>query len=457
MTGLGRSLTLVCAVALPHCGGPPRPTHIVLVSIDTLNRSALRAFDPSAAVHPELDRFAREAAVFTSAYSTAPWTLPAHASLLTGLYPDRHGAVHTDHTIAEGVTRLAGELRRAGFETVAFSDGGNLDREFGFAEGFDRYDDWSRAGLRQRRIPRDGRRTPISGANLFDRAVAYVSDGRDDDPPFFLFLHTYAVHDYYKLHPWAVSTVGPARSIEYYLHCLQGKARCTGEDWKALSELYEAELVNLDAGLGRLLTALDEKGLRQRTLIMLLTDHGEGFDVDRGRIHHAGRLHEDLLRVPLLVSGPGVRAGATDYPVSLVDVMPTILDFLDLAVPPGLDGESFADVLRGRERARSRPLYAMEHSYWWKSGARHYRPRIDPVPLSVAVIDAERWYIWGRDGEELYDMGTDPRQTENLVQLSLEVEELRALARKRDFRPAASPRADSVELDDRLRSLGYVE
>ena len=163
------ALAVLCAGAA--CSG--QPENIIIISIDALNRSALSAYDEDAPSLPHLDRFAEGAAVFSRAYASSSWTLPSHASLLTGLYPDRHGAMHWKQSVSEEVPTLAGLLREAGFETAAFTDGAFVSRAFGFARGFDRYDEWSdpEAAWRQDDLPRAGEPDEVPGRNLFDRAI----------------------------------------------------------------------------------------------------------------------------------------------------------------------------------------------------------------------------------------------------------------------------------------------
>jgi arylsulfatase A-like enzyme len=143
----------------------------VLISIDTLSRSALSSFDSSATARPALDALARESVRFTRAYSTAAWTLPAHASLLTGLYPDRHGATTFDVGIEPSAPTLAERLRAAGYETVAFTNGGLVSDWFGLGRGFERYDERVEPGAASAAIdlPRDGRSVDIPGMRLFER------------------------------------------------------------------------------------------------------------------------------------------------------------------------------------------------------------------------------------------------------------------------------------------------
>jgi len=203
---------LVTALALA-CGwlGRARPRNVVPISGDTLRRRSLGPFRRDAAELPNLDGFAHRSVIFETALTPAPWTLSAHASLLTGVYPDRHGATDPRRRIAPKRPTLAQELRQAALETVAVTDGGYVDRRFGFAAGFDRYNNWVRDPNRRPglSVPRGGAPDPQPGRTLFDRPIAYLAQRRSEDPPFF--LQAYAVHDYFRLEREAVRVLSAER------------------------------------------------------------------------------------------------------------------------------------------------------------------------------------------------------------------------------------------------------
>lgn len=455
-------LLLLLLPACARSASRPRP-NVLLLSIDTMNRSALRAYEPSAQELPTLDRLARESLVFERCYSTSPWTLPAQASLLTGLYPDRHGATQPKLHIDPEVSPLAQHLTEAGYETVGFTDGGFVDDSFGFAEGFGRYDEIATdESLAAMALPRSGGHTTVPGESLFDRTIRYLEE-RDPDQPFFCFVQTFTVHEYYQGREWARKRLGdvPLRSPKYYLECLTGKRRGSRADWRTLRRLYAMEMLHLDEGMGRLLEALDRLELRDSTVVVLLSDHGEGLDPEHGRIHHGGRLNADLIRVPFLVSGPGIEPGRSPAPVSLVDVAPTVLDLAGVTSPSEMDGRSFAEVLSGGAVDDERALYAEGYAFEWKDGVRHAVAGIQEEPYSLAVIQDDLFYIRSQTtGEELYRDDLDPEQRRNLVApsgaLPAEIEQLRALA---DLRQAARTKANEMiedeELRQRLDSLGY--
>jgi arylsulfatase A-like enzyme len=418
--------------------------NVVLLSVDTLGRSWLRAFNPDAPALATLDRFGESAARFGNALSPASWTLPAHASLLTGLYPDRHGATDPRRGLSVDVDTLASELLRQGLETVAFTDGGYLDPQFGFSRGFVRYDDSGALWWPRIRLPRFGRPNDQRGEDVFDRALAYLRQRKDGDPPFFLFLHTYAVHDYFKT---------TSVEAEHHLACLKGVASCNADEWTRLESLYADRLRVLDRALERLIDALS--GSARRTLVFLVSDHGEGFDHRRHRVHHGGRLDADVLGVPVFVRGPGIQPRTISEAVSLVDIAPTVLDYLGLPVPKDLDGCSLMPALRGHPMA-SRPLYAFEYGFQWRSGQRVKSEVVQRLPLSVAVIDGSRWFIRSMDGDAACDLAIDPGQDRCLRGQAFE--DLHRLATRR-IRPIGEGRAvvPPASLRERLRSLGYLE
>ena len=430
--------------------GPARPPIVLLISVDTMRRDALRAFDAGAAPLPNLDAFAAESARLERALSAASWTLPAHGSMLTGLYPPRHGATDPRVALGSEVATLAEGFRAQGFETVGITQGGYLDHRYGFGRGFDRYDD----AAPQAATIADAERS------VFDRAASLVA-ARKEPRPLFLFLQTFSVHDYFRLQPWAVASLAakPPRPAHEYAACLQGTRRCDAEEWSLLRELYAAEVRNLDACFGRLRGALESAGLWQDAVILVTSDHGEGFAPELDRIHHGGRLHEDLVRIPMLVHGPGIAAHAIETPVSLVDVAPTLLALAGIEPPAGLDGRSFASVLRGgKQDVGDRSLFAFEHYESWVFDTRIRSERISPRPLAIAVVAGDRWYLRSGKREWIYDVASDPHQEHDLSGTAPDLAALRAQGETEDVDRIETAHVESSEdLNARLRALGYVQ
>ncbi|HEX6884838.1 MAG TPA: sulfatase [Planctomycetota bacterium] len=442
----GGGLAILLLGALAGCGGAAPPPHVIVISIDTLRRDALAAFAPEAGPLLALDRLARDSVRFENALSSASWTLPAHASLLTGLYPDRHGATDRRVTLASQVPTLAERLAARGYETAAFTGGGFLDPEYGLGRGFERYAAKTH-GKQERAEDAEG---------LLARVADYL-DARRDGRPLFLFLHTYAVHNYYDARDEAAVRARQTRlaSRKAYVDCVLGRTSCPEETWETLEALYRAELELLDDAFARLVAELERAGLWHDAIVVLLSDHGEGFEPARGRIHHGGRLHADQLAIPLLVRVPGVAPRAEAAPVSLVDLMPTLLELTGTPVPPDLDGRSLAASLRDGTPLAPRPLLAMEHYFGWEEGKRDTSPEVLALPRELAVIDADGWYITGERPDELYGPA-DADQATNRLRTPAESEGYRARLGARPLARAESERAEEGEgLGNALDALGY--
>jgi len=440
------SLGQSCSLFEPSPGAGVE--NVIVLSVDALTRRALSAYDPAAKELPHLDRFSQGAVVFTNAFTSASWTLPAHASLFTGLYPDRHGLVRPGKKLTKDQKTLATLLHERRFETVGFTGGGFLSGSFGFGKGFERYDGWtaSRGWRPSVRLHQAG----SEDGNLFDRAVAYLRDVGKGDRPFFLFLHTYYVHDYYKFD-----------ENDELTECILGVKPCSPAVWDDLKGRYDQRLRDFDEGFGRLLAAMEKKGLDESTLLIVLSDHGEGFAPERGRIHHAGRLQEDVLRIPLLVAGPHLSHRLVDESVSLVDVLPTVAELLGIPAEERLDGVSFAKSLYGKSSPRGssppRTLLAMEHAYRWVDGRRIDFRAPEDGTASYAVIHRNLYYVREGDREEIYDMRADPEQRRNLAASSFDSTPFRrAVEARAGFEAGGEAMPMDKELEDRLRSLGYI-
>ena len=446
------TLALLAALALAapaqaEAAGPP---HVILISIDTLRRDALAALSSEAGALPALDRLAAEGVRFANAFSSSSWTLPAHASLLTGLYPDKHGATDRRTTLAEGVATLAETLAGRGYETVALTGTGFLQAKFGLGRGFARHE----------YVQAEHKQEPAeSGQALRGRLTTYLA-GRSAGQPLFLFLHSYAVHNYFDARAEALARLGTGgasglKQRKLNVDCLLGRTRCPSDSWDQMRALYRSELELFDAALADMRAELERAGLWQNAIVVLLSDHGEGFDPTRQRIHHSGRLHADQLRIPLLVRGPGLAPREERTPVSIVDLMPTLLELVGAPVPAGLDGISLAASLRSGQAPAARPLLAMEHYFLWVDGRREMTPEVRPLPRELAVIDGRGCFITSERGDELYALD-DLEQRNNLLTGAEQAARYRALLGARPLpRPSSEAPGEDEELRQALDGLGY--
>lgn len=454
-----RRALLLVALALSGCSPDP-PPDLVVLSVDALNPGVLRAWNPAAPAHPQLDALAAQSVRLVAAYAPASWTLPSHASLLTGLYPDRHGATHWSRALRTDVPVLAEQLQREGYQTVAFTDGGFVGYRYGLGRGFDRYNGFALSATEaSKELPRGGKRLEVPGSALFDRALAWLREApAPDAPPLFLFLHTFTVHDYFNRRPWAERALHGASRLSRAegRYCLWGWRTCSPAEWQELEALYAAEVARFDVSLGLLLEALRARGSWDRTVLIVLSDHSEGFDPARRRIHHAGRVDADALHVPLLIRIPGVPPRDERTLVSLVDLAPTLLALAGAPPLPRADGVSLLPLLREGAPPAERTLFASERAYRWTANGRQEVPKVSARPLAVAAIRGDGIYQWGADGSEQLSPLRDGDPAPEVSPETLEAWRRRAVDRMEPSEPGPLVTTDA-ELEEQLRSLGYAE
>lgn len=410
-------VALSVSLAVAACRPAPVPATfdkapVILVSIDTLRADHLPAYGYKGVATPALDALARDAVVFENAYSPVPLTLPAHASLLSGELPPAHGVrdnLGYRFDAAKHAT-LQSLLKARGYATGAAVSAYVLHRSTGIAQGFDFFDDAVDTSAGGHSIGQAQR----PGGESARRALAWLSG--IGAAPAFLFLHLYEPHS-----PYAPPE--PYRT-------------------RYASAPYDGEIAAADAVVGSVVAELKAKGLYDRALIVVLSDHGEGLN-DHGEEYHGILLYREALHVPLLVKLPGAaRAGErVSRPVGLVDVMPTVASLVGVAPPAGIAGQA---LLGGAAPAApavySETFYPRIHLGW--SELR-------------SLIDARYHYIDG-PRPELFDIASDPGERTNL--LASDPGRAAALrdALGRIEGGFAAPAAASAEQSERLAALGYI-
>jgi arylsulfatase A-like enzyme/Flp pilus assembly protein TadD len=389
----------------PSSAGPR--ADVLLITIDTL-----RADHATPELMPSLTSLAAQGLRFTSARTVAPLTLPAHTSLMTGLYPPRHGVrLNGAQGPAAETPTLARAFRAAGYDTAAFIGAFVLDRRFGLAEGFDRYND----RVPRRQAAMDRLEAERRGAVVVDAAIEWLTSAeRKSDRPLFVWVHLYDPHAPYD---------APAPAA----------ARAGGQP-------YRGEVAYADEQVGRLLAALGSLK-RADPIVVVVGDHGESLG-EHGEPGHGMLLYEGAVRIPLVVAGPGVPHGQRDDPVSLVDVAPTVLARAGIAALADIDGH---DLLGGHPSAE-REVY----------GETEYPRLAGWAPLSMLVN--ARWKLLDASTPELYDLARDAGESSNVAPErpdALAAMQQR-LAGVRARAAPSRPGALSAEADRRLRSLGYI-
>jgi arylsulfatase A-like enzyme len=433
-----------CATALlslASCRGEERPRLVVLVSIDTLRADHLGLYGYDRGTSPHLDRLAAESTVFDEAMSSSPWTLPAHATLLTGLYPSRHGLNSHERYLESSLTTLPQLFSKAGYRTAAIVNSHNLAPEFGLDRGFEQY------RYVEERVDR---REP--SAEITDQAIEWVR--KASGKPLFLFLHYYDVHSDYVslpeheeafLRPYGGIADGSTTQLAAHR---EGKVPLSASDAPNLIDRYDAGIRQMDEEIGRLLAFVRDEGYWENTLLVLTSDHGEEF-FEHGGVLHGQTQYQEVIRVPLLIKGPGIpKARRVPNPVSLVDIVPTLAARAALAAPEGIDGLDVSPLWTG-EGLDDRYLF---------SEADHNNVEHD-ITRAVRYRGFKLHFNRLSGEYRLYDLARDPEEREDVaggeedVLASLTGRLDRFLASEKLEAPV---RALSEEEIEKLRSLGYL-
>ncbi len=439
----GRRLALLAVVLFAATCACSRPTvdNLLFVSFDTTRADHLSVYGYEKPTSPNLEILARAGTTFANAYSHVPSTLPAHSSMFTGNLPPTHGVrCNGKFVLPQRELTLAEILREAGFATAAMLGAFPLDGRFGLSQGFDVYDDdfASSAMAARRRAERAANPLSWLGHSLldFERGASGVTDaalrwldGRRG--PWFLFVHYFDPHAPYD----------------------------PPVEWRNLFESpYDAEIAYTDHHLARLLRAVE--AMPGRTLVVFTADHGEGLG-EHLESEHNRYLYNTTVHVPLIVKFPGVVAKGRriEATVGHVDLLPTILELLDVSVPTGLPGRSLAAALRGGPEPDERPHYAetLVGTLEVRAG-REVRAIIrDGHKFVESHLNNRSFVTW-----ELYDLVADPAELSSLASVS--PERVAELGREltvwsRELEEGAPPPV-GIHLDEaakeRLRSLGYL-
>lgn len=373
-------LTVVSVFAQSRPTGRPaqhlsaRP-NVVLITIDTLRPDHLHCYGYNQIQTPNIDSIASDGVRFEQAYTPVPITLPSHSVILTGTYPTMSG-MHdfSGNNLSSEQPTLATVLRARGYDTGAVIAAAVLDRRFGLNQGFDfYYDHFDFSRLAETNL--DLMERPAN--QVIDQALSWLAGRRQK--PFFLWVHLYDPHHPYK---------PPAPFNEQYK-----------------ANLYDGEIAFTDSQLGRLLRYLKEHGLYRQTLLVLSGDHGEGLG-EHGEKTHGFFIYDSTLQVPLIIKPPqGVRVAAKLRPeqVSLVDLMPTVLGFLKVPVPPKVQGKNLAEILTRGGLLKGSPLYS-----------ETYLPRIHFNWSELRGLDVPGYHFIDGPKPELYDLSHDPHELHNL-------------------------------------------
>ena len=418
--------------------GPP---NIIVISLDTLRADYVGRKKEGRDLTPQLDRFRETGVVFENAMTTYPSTTGSHMSLFTGVYPATHETIHARKVLPQAIPTMAETLAGHGYATAAVTENAMLNARSGFLRGFDSYqeqkgdDVWSTDGAIEK---------------TFADALTWLEAHPDER--FFLFIHTYQVHFPYT----------PPDRHNHFRKNLKGKLPKEKLARQAFwSEAgYAGEIIYMDTELGALLETLGERIDLENTIIVITSDHGEEF-AEHGHIGHAETLHSEVLNIPMSIHYPGRIAPGTrvQAPASLVDILPTVLDFAGLPPRPNAQGISLRPLIAGDPLAAPRAIYAQNYG---KNGQQW------------AARTLDRKFIFNGNQKvpgKSYDLGSDPDE-QNPLKITAEdraassemigvykdwVVEAMTARMLREQQETAPAKPLDEDVANKLRALGYMD
>jgi choline-sulfatase len=456
----GFVLLLACAAGLSGCQ-PQRDPNVLILVIDALRPDHLGCYGYGLATSPTIDGLARRGVLFTDATSPSSYTRAAVPSIFASVYPNAHGVLSQGKQVemlSDEYHTLAETLKERGYVTVAFAPNPSLHRSFNFDQGFDLYDDnFQVAGPKTQDFE--------TARKINDRTLAWLRNNQRNNQgkPFFAYLHYRDVHAPYVPPPpydRMFDQPGQGRPLteaEYKSQPADIKSPLRYQDLGSYVAQYDGEIRYTDDHLARFLDTLSKEGFLDDTVIFLTADHGESF-LEHGSWTHGTGLYEELTHVPLLLVLPGEKTTGrrVAVPVQTTDIYPTVLELMNVEIPPGLQGRSLLKAIQGQADP-NRPVFSEalvnRHLRPWNFG-------------QFAAVRSGGWKLiynrWSRSSE-LYNLALDPAETQNLVDrepkrardlLRLVAAQDRENARRSHHVPRKEELPQNVV--EGLRSLGYV-
>jgi len=405
--------------------------NIILITLDTVRADRMGFLGSERGLTPNLDALARQSVVFTRAYSQVPLTAPSHATILTGTYPQYHQVRDFQIPLGTGLPYAPEILRNHGYRTAAFIGSMVLDPGVGLAPGFDRGFDIYDAGFRQSPGEDRYRTTERRGGEVVDHALAWLREHADR--PSFMWVHLYDAHDPYD----------PPEPF---------KTRYANAP-------YDGEIAYVDSAVGKLIGQLRANGAYEDSVIAVMADHGESLG-EHGEAFHGFFLYDETIHVPLMIKLPGEASAGTrnGTRVELVDVLPTILQAVRIAVPREVQGESLLGLMQPPSGAtteaaspsQDRPAYAETEyahlAYGWST---------------LRALRSGKYLYVEAPRSELYDQSVDQHAQHDLAAsapavLGTLAGQLNAFLDKTSGILKSPPAALDPDAEEKLAALGYT-
>jgi len=437
-------LILICngfiySYRLSRSKGP----NIILISIDALRADHLSCYGYHRNTSPNIDRIASQGVLFKNGFSQVTWTLPSLTSIFLSQYVWRHKVDHPDKRLGNSFTTLAEILRDRNYTTSAFVGRGFLSSKYGFNQGFEIYDDGSPC-----------RRGYYEISSYISKLLSWLESVKSRK--FFLFIHTYDVHEPYNPPSPYSDLYTKGRCEGKHLRTSKGikprkldASKLTPEEIDYIMAVYDGGINYVDDQLGKIFRKLDQLGIADNTIIIVTADHGEAFK-EHGKLGHWHKPYIEEVHVPLIIKGPGIpRNRIYENYVQLIDILPTILKILNIPQRKEMQGRSILPLMSDGEIEE----YPKTYSGWLTSSQ------------GIFSLRTKEWtYITNQKrAHELYDRINDPKEQNNIIEkrpfvaqkLKKELEDFIALTS--EGKPQVAEKVDiDEELKEQLKSLGYL-
>ncbi|MCK5114986.1 MAG: sulfatase [Candidatus Aegiribacteria sp.] len=419
-------IPLLVIVLLISCGSNHQEHSVLLIILDAVRADHLSCYDYQRETTPVLDSLAEQGTIFTRCQAQSPWTLPSCASILTGLTTKSHGTTTSQrdtYRLDPTINTLTKILSEAGYMTAGIVNNPLLSQTLGFADYMDYYSFYPQG---------DGR-----SEETVNEAIEWLNTIATQ--PFFLMIHImdpHAPHNPPEPYDTEYSQIGVSGGTVWFRDQDDRSIILNPEDRDHLVNMYDGEIRSVDVQLGRLFSEIREMGLSNELLIIVVADHGEEF-LDHGTGGHGHTLYQELLHVPLIISGGNFASGVVvTEPVGQFDILPTVLDYLNLENPGSLDGISLLDEISDNRIIPSSGLRGLN---------------------LASVLCGFRKIIGDMDTYDyvMHDLINDPHE---LVPLTPDSDMFSDLEQYWSTPPLFNPPTanNAEEIDRTLRDLGYI-
>jgi arylsulfatase A-like enzyme len=440
---------LVGCMRTPAPAAAAAPPNVILILVDTLRADKIGIYGyKQRATTPNLDAFAKAGMVWDNTISQDAWTVPSVASLFTGVDPQGHRALNfrqgeqlaTD-TISDQHDTLAESFKGSGYTTMAYIKSTVISTSHGFSQGFDKFEI----------VGGKDQAWGYSAKELNDAAIPGIKAALKAGKPFFAYLHYMDPHSPYKApEPWYSkykgNYTGPMDGAHVQLEAAFKAGTVTPADWQHELALYDAEIEYWDTEFGRLWSELQAAGAAANTVVVVTSDHGEAFGEHQNVFH--GNLYQENIRIPMVLRGPGIKAGRMAADAQSIDLPPTLAEMLKLPKGKAWQGKSMLAAMAG----------GAGHTDVLYSEYAGHRAGIEPATRLKLIL--------GDGACKLYDLRSDPLERTNLcASRPADVARIKAAIEARFAAGQAigqrygKGKADAVSAEqcEMLKSLGYVD